>query len=237
MFPRLPIFFGNVIPEEYFTLPVKWANVLFYNVICTFIHAYLACIVAVMMTIGSIYVPFILHDFNLERGKGRRFKSGLGLKSEILGNPWKFILTYRSAQLVHLYSMSLFGWMLVPLQAVIGHMIVFSLFMASKYGDRLHPTTIVPVGLWSVMQTFYWCLALKYGGVAHSQGAKSIRSWKSWNWGNNRMNVKEMKKLAKSCYPLTLSYRRTFVVKKLTVLKFVRGLSKGVFRLLLIADK
>ncbi len=46
-----------------------------------------------------------------------------------------------------------------------------------------------------------------------------------------------MDKFRKSCKPVMIRYERTYIIRRITVLRYSRGLLKGIFRTVLILRK
>jgi len=73
---------------------------------------------------------------------------------------------------------------------------------------------------------------LEFGRFLFCRGTKVIKSWKV-DEKNYQGESKVMKKFARSCKPIVLSYGKQFVVGRVSVLVFFRGIVRGTFRALL----
>ncbi|CAL8092434.1 unnamed protein product [Orchesella dallaii] len=72
-------------------------------------------------------------------------------------------------------------------------------------------------------------------GMVYGKTEGAIKSWKYVNWGSKEENVR-MAKFQKSCKPWAVGYRKVYVIRKLTVLKWNRGIMRGTFRALLAVN-
>lgn len=79
--------------------------------------------------------------------------------------------------------------------------------------------------------SIFWGYALHFGGYFVSQNVKTLRSWIKLNW--NYGDKKYIQKFAKSCKPLQMGEQTRFKFNKLSLLFFIRGISRGVVRILL----
>ncbi len=78
----------------------------------------------------------------------------------------------------------------------------------------------------------YWTFFLEIGCLFYVGGSKTLESWKRHNWGFQEQN-RLMKRFCRSCKLIFFSYGRQFVVGKLSVLNYYKGVERGIFRSLL----
>lgn len=70
----------------------------------------------------------------------------------------------------------------------------------------------------------------------HLQGERVLMSWKLNQW-KNKEETRFMSKFSKSCKPIMIHCGKAYIVRRLTVLKYIRGLMKGIFRTMLTLGK
>lgn len=125
---------------------------------------------------------------------------------------------------------------LIPIQTVILYLVLFCNTMLIQHWDRLNITLRIAFIVVTVMGVSMWSLTLKTLGMLHIWNVKTLKSWKKHDWGR-RVDTKYMKKFAKSCRPLSVEYKKYYLVRPKSVLKFLRGVSRGTFRVLLLSFK
>lgn len=179
---------------------------------------------------GTIVVPFISGEFNVNRGQYQA--------REMLRQPPQLYKAWRISQVVILHINSAIGFIYLSMHLLVAKLIMFSMFMTISDFDRLSTFKITMYITWSILAGVVWCATLHIGGSLHSSTTRTITSWKTDRWsGISKEGRKYMKKFSKSCVPLALAYGRVFVTKKLTVLKFGKALMRGMFRALLTLGK
>ncbi|CAL8125320.1 unnamed protein product [Orchesella dallaii] len=173
---------------------------------------------------GTLFVPFVTHDLRL------------GLKTyascEALRKPPMLIMAYRTLQILQLKTTLVIGRLLIPTQTIALKLAVFSTFMIVKNGHRMRGTTVAMMIGWVVASVLIWSLVLLMGGYLHEYGIRGLKSWKYHQW-ESREERQVMSKFRKSCTPITLNFGKTYVIRRLTVFKFIRQITRGVFRTLM----
>lgn len=77
-----------------------------------------------------------------------------------------------------------------------------------------------------------WAWILEICGRYNAESKKTLDSWKFLEH-RGKEEKKLMSKVRKSCRPFSFGEKGIFVIKRMTVLKFLRGIVKGTFRALL----
>ncbi|CAL8085927.1 unnamed protein product [Orchesella dallaii] len=185
----------------------------------------LTMIVIVVYT--ATVIPFFTNELRIGMGQYKTKNS--------LRTPKNLMVTFRSFQLLHQIGMACFGVFIVPCQTTFSNMILFSNFMFIRHRAEMQPETNGLLVIWSTLCLLFWMVVLELGGRLHSRGREMLKSWKLHDFGDKSVN-RCMSKFRKSCRPLAIHYGRTYVVRRLSVLKFIRGLTVGTFRLLLAVD-
>ncbi|CAL8127886.1 unnamed protein product [Orchesella dallaii] len=175
---------------------------------------------------GFIVIPFIVLELRL--GRKRRYYA-----VDQLRRPPMLIYTYRTVQVLQQQLNQVLGKILIPTQTVMGKIVVFSAFTVLTNGYRMRLTSIALLGGWSVVMAFAWCTILLMAGYLHLYGKRILLSWKYHEWESKR-EKSIMSKFRKSCKPIDVRLGNTFVIRRLTVLKFIRQLTRGFFRLMLM---
>ncbi len=227
-FPDTPTFIGSVIPDNFPIPIIIFVRYVFPSYMILVMHLNLCTISCVIFLYGVIIVPFIVLEFRIGRNPFKYFACCELRKPPLLWSAW------RTVEILQLKINDLLGVILIPCQFLFGKLVVLITFMIIKLGHELSTSEIIMFSLWAVGSGLTWSLILLMGGYIHMFGRKILESWKYHKWiGLTKVEKKQMKKFRKSCCPLSISYGKAYVIKRLTVLKFIRGIIAGIFRALL----
>jgi len=116
--------------------------------------------------------------------------------------------------------------------ALIMAMSIYCNFVLIRYWDQLQLISKWQLIIWSVVFMGAWTFVLELGMFLFSIGNRVLGSWKGGNWGSLREN-RQMSMFHRSCKPIVLSYGRQFVIRKVSIFVFFRGVTRGMFRALL----
>lgn len=222
--PRGPLTFGELIPREYFYWPV--------HLLISSSHVYLlAVIVTSVGTMGSLvfvylayFAFFVPQELNLDK---RQYKSLPGLR-EVLN----LVKVYRSFQILHANALHVFGLFLVAVNSMLMTTVLYVNFTLARHWNKYSLLIKAPLLMGSPAIIIFWAVVLDFGRI-FSDGTESVlMSWKVYTW-KTRGEAKEMRKFRKSCKPIKISYGIQFVVGRLSVLKFFKGVVRGTMRALL----
>ncbi|CAL8128199.1 unnamed protein product [Orchesella dallaii] len=228
IFPRLPFLIGSIIPEKYFILPVR--------LIVTPIQIYISVsvhITTLLLGISIYYylcmiTPIVTQELRMDQKKYKTL--------DRLRTPETLIKVYRSLQLLNISATYSCGPFIVPQQFIFSKFIVYCNYMLIVYSQQMSWATICLLGFWAFTFSLYWTTLLSFGGYLYVHCRRVLLSWKYHTW-NCSSDTKLMSKFRRSCTPITLQFGTTFIIKSLTVLKFIRGLTVGTFRALMISGR
>ncbi len=225
IFPKSPAMFGNVLPDKWYIYPIHY---LFPIYIIPYCYFNLGILAEVVVILGLVHIPFIVNELNVSRSKY--------VTTESLREAENLKLVYRMAQILQVRINLLFGRLLFPLQSFANLAFVFGSFVAIRHRDQMSTVPLLMVVSWTCAAGFGWGLVLVMGGYLQSHGVKILGSWKRHEWLSKK-EKKEMAKFAKSCRPITLCYGKMFAIRKISLLVFLKGLSRGLIRAILTLDK
>lgn len=226
-FNNFPWFPGNTLPSTFYYAPVNYL-LPFYTV--TVMLANLCFVAQGILIYGTNIVPFMCKELML----GQREYRTRGT----LRKPENLIQAYRQVQLLQMRIMNdFFGKYIVPSQAVISLLFVFNTFVIIKRKGALSNVVIL-IGLHcvSVIAPTAWVLCLYMGGYVHSKGICILRSWKCYRWKDS-MERRLMNKFRLSCVPLAIRFGSMYTTRKVSVLLFIKGISRGLARAFLTLDR
>lgn len=182
-----------------------------------------------LMVYGTFVMPFFVNELRLNKMSSYRSKSELRKNCDAL------IKEYRAMQILQKMYNNLFGQFLVPFQSVITLTFVFGSFIVIKHrnDDTMHIFPFLLMASWSIVAPACWSFMLLIGGYLHSNGMKVLSSWKYHRGWKSCLERKLMKKCQASCKPVTINYGKAYVIRKVSVLEFNKGLIRGLARALL----
>jgi len=187
---------------------------------------YLNCLlwVVVIFLYGAYIVPFVLLEFRLGR------KSYFAIDE--LRKPPMLLSAYRTIQVLQTIGLNPLGPCIIPTQAYFGQVIVFCAYMVFKHHDNMKRSLVIMMIAWACISAVFWSTVLLMGGYLHLYGKKVLESWKYHEW-SSRTEGKLVTKFQKSCSPIMINHGKAYIIRRITVLKFIRGFTRGVFRTLL----
>lgn len=86
------------------------------------------------------------------------------------------------------------------------------------------------------MAQTYWGIMLAVCGKIKLRHKHTVKSWKYFKC-DSKLESKYLSKFRKATKPICVGEPGVFEIKRLTVLKFFRGIIKGTFRALLTIGK
>lgn len=221
--------FGNLVPTNAPKILVYLAIIplLFANLVY---HCNLWMTVVFIFLVLAIFFQLVLREIKL--GKLGTFYI---LKDQVR-KPEDLALVYRSAHMIFCRVNLWIGKIFIVTHAVATMFFVVGVSIAMKFYDRLSTTKICLLLMWTFAVAIVWTILLLFGGHLHLHTTKAIASWKRNQW-KSRMERKVMLKFSKSCKPIYLGYGKLFQMKNISVLVYLKGISRGILRALLTSRK
>ncbi|OXA37586.1 hypothetical protein Fcan01_27649 [Folsomia candida] len=234
-----------LIPHHPIHLPNLFSNykILFYtaHLIYTPATLYAFCFVAFyikpMFQTLTVYVLFTLPILREELAltRGPRY-TGKFKCSPVLGaSPEKnLVLVYRSMQLLMKDVSLLFGRYLPVLNTLYGQLAISSGYVLIVEGGKTDNSTKLVLLVCVPFTVLVWAGCLICAGKIQASSKECLTSWKvgAARW-EEKEEKKYMAKFRKSCKPIYFGFEGYIVVTQKTVVKFMQGLVRGLFRALL----
>lgn len=186
----------------------------------------------VYLAVMSIFYPmitfflYLLPEFKL--GK----KPGAYLLSEDFRHPTNFTLLYRTSQILFIQFNEWIGRLLIPTHAVATLFFIFSSYVVIRHEDQMDMVPLLMILTWAIATPVAWSIILYGGGYLHFHTNKCINSWTKFSW-KFRRDRNHLKSFAKSCKPMAICYGKMYVIRKMTLIVFIQGLTRGLVRALL----
>lgn len=233
LFPTLACFPGNVVSglhgSTFLEGGIKIVIIYLMPSYILFQTYWHLCTYVVLLSIPSMFViPFILKEFRVDK------PSHCYIASPKLRIPPLLQTEWRAAEILVININNVFGLLLIPVQTLMMNLVIFSVILVTRHYKHMHFTSLVLYIGWPIVHGGFWTILLLIGGYLHLYSGKTLRSWKYHQWDNiSTLEKKVLLKFVKGCKPLAIAYERTFVVKRLSVLKFLKKLLKGILGALL----
>jgi len=226
--PRGVIFLGDLVPLKYYHFPVPLLIILFHAYVRTFCHIMPSIMVGAALAYGYFFTPILIRELRLGRISYRTSRSLRMAKNARH--------EYRSLQILQANIFSLVGLFLGLFNAIFTIITVWMNFVLMRYWEELKIITKLQLLAWTSSIMGFWVVVLELGHFQQSKCLKMQGSWKTNNWENKKRDT-FMKKFLRSCKPIVLSYGRQFVIGRVSVLVYFRGVVRGTFRALLTTKK
>ncbi|CAL8125315.1 unnamed protein product [Orchesella dallaii] len=233
IFPSYPIFLRSFFPAEMtgfnaILLPFIYLHPIYLIVI---LHWNYGIALSMYLIFGSTFVSFVVKEFRLGKESSWYKSSGQLRKYPTL------CIEYRSVFIFLEEVLEQPGKMLIQTQAMATYFTVYALciLIRNEEGKIRIPTKIVLIS-WSFFAVVGWSLILWMGGWLYFCGQLILKSWKYHEW-TSKSEKKYMNKFRKSCRPVTIHCGNLYTIRRLSVLKFIRGVLEGIFRTLLTLFK
>lgn len=222
--PRGVIFLGYWISDDYFYI---------LGTLVVIFHSYLMISIATSLSLtGTLLITYFYYltvvlTGQLRLGRKRYFTS------VILRNPENVRHVFRSFQILNANAMALIGGFILFHHAVFMLQLILILFLLARYWGTLEPLSKAPLLIGMLTLIAFWSFILGFGGFLFIKGKQVIKSWNIRTWHFGKLEDKVMKKFVKSCKPVIVSYGTQFVVKRVTLPLFLKGVARGTLRALL----
>jgi hypothetical protein len=182
-----------------------------------------------VLVFGLFYIDLVVPMITIElKSRLSKYETSAALRS----SSKRIVSVYRSIEILHIGLVELLTWGIFPLRFVFTNLILFCNFMLIRHFHDLDIPTKAILCVWSMMALCVWTIFLQFGGHLYTGSWAAIKSWKYFQW-QNRFEGKIFGKVRKSMRPLKVGVGCYFTIKRLTVLKFLRGIVRGTMKALL----
>lgn len=226
--PQSTIHLGKLVPDMYFSIPIRLAVICFHSVIYC-VSLYNCCLLACGCALYGFYVTLLLTQ-------ELRIGAKHYLTVDKLRKVHNLQLMFRSFQVLNENTMCFVGIYILIFNAVFELSTIFMNFALIKFWEDLPVLTKALLIMCNLTICWIWTAILEMGKLFFVRGGKVPASWKRKDWGCSFDN-KLMKKFRLGSKPILISYGNQFVLRKVTILVFYRGIVRGTFRTLMMLGK
>jgi hypothetical protein len=147
-------------------------------------------------------------------------------------------VSIRSFQLLHKSVFGAIGFALIPLHFICGQFVVFCQYSLITGWSGLDSVSKGMLGINGTALLMFWVGVLETAGRFHKLSRSSIKRWKKeGKMSESKYERKFIGRFCKSCKPLSMGLEGTFVIKRLSAMKFLRAVIKGTFRAVVTLSK
>ncbi len=228
IYPDSPGLPGNVLPTDcWFIFPLIYIFPMYTTV---YFFIIFGMVINSAFILGTTYIPLLVRELPVGKRNHKYYSN------EILRSPENIIHVYMTVEILQNKINQLCGILLIPFQTVTTLLFTFSGYVVIRHRDTIGIGPVLLMLTWAICAPAVWGMILIMGGYLHSNGVKILSSWKRYSW-KTRAERKLMSKFVKSCKPLIICYQNVFVIRKISVMIYVRILSRSLARTLLTLDK
>lgn len=228
--------------HNYATRDTVLYKVLYLVYVPTAMYSLLHCttFLKALFQVFSAFMILTLPIFRDELGPSRRQKLERPFRcSDDLGkNVGNLSFVFRSFQLIGKDVSEIVGPFIPLLHSMFGQLAISVGYTLIVGGDSVDGmTTMLFVGLLGTAG--FWICVIDAGARLPKASGKALIAWKTeahlyWDSGQDR---RYMGKFRKSCKPICIGYSGYIMITHRTVLKFVQGVIRGTFRIILTFKK
>ncbi len=225
IYPGHPASFVQILPNKWYSIVIVY---LFSLYIVPYCYNSLLILVETALPLILLVIRFAVNELKIGRL--------IYLTNDSLRTPQNLQLVYQMSQILMTCINGLFGKLLIPVQTIATLLFIFGSYVAIKHHDKIEIISLLMVLSWSLSAVAGWGGILMLGGYLHSNGQKILTAWKKNPW-KYRKERNEMKRFVKSCKPMAICYGKLFVIRRVSLMVFVRGLTRGLKRAILTLEK
>lgn len=234
--PRHPLHFPNIFPPDIFVYRVVYAIYAPSFAYSVFHWGSLIKTTVFGFSALTIFLlPLLKQELRCHRGKSgsKMSKRQYRCTPEFTKDVGNVAITYRALQLIMRQLAFACGPVIPILQAIFGQCIISAGYIFIVEWECLKMYTLVSIISTVKLLTICWGLFLTYAATLYKNSARCVKSWKYGNGAWSGVEAKYMAKFRKSCKPLVIGYPGILTIRPGTVIRFVKGIVRGVFRTVL----
>lgn len=224
LFPTNPIYPFSVFPIWFFN-PVTY---IFNGLIWIYLLISLWSNVIFVVTCSLIFVMFIIKTiYNTAFVSNQASYDTLNSLRTSRNLP----LAYLKVEILHKNVNNLIEPFIIPVQTLITQIVLYCNYILITQWDHLETMIVAILLMFAILFTVLWTVGLEIAGQFHRTNIHILRSWKYFDWSKSEM--KQLSKFRKARRPLAFRVGGYYCIKRLHVLKFLKGLTNGTLRAVL----
>lgn len=231
-FPTWPAYPTYFVPPKYLT----WHTILFVSsgfIVGTQSCWFIVQIVFLLITTNIWYTWLVILECICSSDRPSITRKLKFQRASPLFKEYRNLQQYLvQLQILHVNFMYVFSILFLPIYMIGSNIALFCNYTLIKHINTIDATNAGVLVIWSL--TAFIGVVGFFGllGEIRSFCGMMLFSISSYNWGYKRKR-KEMKRFIRSFQPISYGYGRMYIIKRVSVLKFVKAVSRGTFRALL----
>jgi len=182
-------------------------------------------------------ILFSNFTFNVVRNEMRLGRASYKSSKFLRVEPLHFVKIWRSLQiLLTLINSEVMYNALIFMQGLITSFVLFAIITLAYESTNSEATVQVFMAFTSTVAVCGWSLFLVIAGFQYQISKETMRSWKRENW-LFKYEWLYIAKFKKSCKPFWIGDGRRYIIKPITVLIFLRKISRNTFRAMCTVGK
>lgn len=239
IYPIWPFYLTSEIPRRLFNATFYIGFGIIYGWAVTGIGLLILLGLFVVLFYYVHFIPILKNEFAL----GREFQALGNRKSkDSLRQVDNFIKMYRALNIIIQVQNQCTSIGILPLQFCVWFLGMFCFLTLNQQWNYLGHVEKGVMMLFGLTYVLTWTTVLKLFGNISMTNRKTRQSWKSAEvqkiLSSDEFKKRQyMKRFRRSCRPLCVGYGNFFVTKPVSVLNFLRMLSRGLLKSLIAARK
>ncbi|OXA39701.1 hypothetical protein Fcan01_25431 [Folsomia candida] len=238
---NLPIFFHNLYPADlagggglygaigrglYIVdfLVISWMSLTLWFMLLV------ACFSSVTYALPFFFL--VVNELKWEQNG----EAGRQTIPELRNSAKNIVIEFNSVRILNCGMMKFLGPMLTLVNLMIGQFCLFTNFVVIRRWNEMASFTKAYFILLSTMFQLVWGICLEVSGRIHKNVNTVSKSWKYFTL-ETPQESKYLRKMAKSCRPIGVGQDGIFIIKRISSMKFFRGIITGTFKALLTIGK
>lgn len=147
-------------------------------------------------------------------------------------DPYHLAVTWRTLQyLVKVPNLEGAFILLYAQVAIVGIFLVAAVSLVFEW-DNASVVVRLLLGFMAGFSVLFWCIILTLGGLQYKWSEETINSWRIECWKRKQV-WKYMERFKLAVRPFSLGDGKRYYIQPLTVLKFLKSVSRNAFRALI----
>ncbi|CAL8072496.1 unnamed protein product [Orchesella dallaii] len=207
-------------------------NIPIYIIASSWFSIYAINVTVVLATIplhGLLYFIYILPIIQTEirLGHRKRYKT-----IDLLREQRHLVVNYKMVEIFVKCMNVEIGFTFVALQLLFTQITLFCNVTLIFQWAEVQINTKLLLTFLAGFATFGWACFLYVAGIQYGYSEKAIQSWKLEYWSTRKERL-YIQRVKRSLRPFSFGDGKRFVIKPITVLKFVKSVSQNTFRSLI----
>lgn len=235
-YPDWPVYLTSLVPPEH----LKWYIRVGFSIGFWYGHQSAWAILQVVVVIFLLniwYMLILFREFYCDDG---RPLSKRIIKSHQTSKGFREFETikyyYLQLEILHIVWLDIVAIIFMPMNMVTNNVALFCNFNLIRDWQNINFSNAFVLLVWSVFSSVAVLVCFGFLGDIRSKGKRVLMSMRGKHWGS-RMNNRCMAKFLRGRQPICYSYRRMYIIKRTSVLKFIKSVTRGTFRALLAIKK